>query len=112
MENNKSDIAEIIRKYFTAFMDKNWENFEGLLNDDFIFSSPKDDFINKDEHLKSCMFHSSKFKSINIETIFAEGNEAFVRYKADMIGGNTFRNTEFFVTENGKIKSIDVYFGR
>ncbi|MBS1492380.1 MAG: nuclear transport factor 2 family protein [Bacteroidetes bacterium] len=112
MENNKSDIAEVIRKYFEVYMEKDWDTFGELLSDDFVFSSPKDDYINKEEHLKSCMFHSSKFKSIGVEKIFDEGSEAFVRYKAEMNGGNSFRNTEFFVMDNGKIKSIDVYFGR
>lgn len=112
MENTISNIAETIRKYFTAFTDKNWKIFEELLSDDFIFSSPKDDYIGKEEHLKSCIFHSSKFKSLKIEIIFERGNEAFVRYKAEMNDGNSFRNTEFFMIEDKKIKSIDVYFGR
>ena len=51
-------------------------------------------------------------KTITIEKIFAEGNEAFARYECVMNDGKSFRNTEFFTAENGKIKSVDVYFGR
>lgn len=112
MENNKSNITEVIQNYFEAFIKKNWRTFEKLLSNGFIFSSPKDDYISKEEHLKSCMFHSSKFNSIKIEKIFTEGDEAFVRYHAEMNDGNSFRNTELFTVEDGKIKSIDVHFGR
>lgn len=102
--SKENNISETVHKYFSEFMKQNWVVVAEPLCDDFIFSSPKDDYISKEEHLKSCMLHSSKFKSINIEIIFVEGKEAFVRYHAEMKDGNSFRNTEFFVIENGKNK--------
>jgi ketosteroid isomerase-like protein len=112
MENNNSNIAELVLKCFTAYETKNREMIEKVLSEDFVFSSPYDDFINRKEYFEKCWPHSSEMKSITIEKIFAEGDEAFTRYECVMNDGKSFRNTEFFKAENGKIKSVDVYFGR
>lgn len=112
MENENSNIAELIRKCFQAYESKTREVIEEILSDDFVFSSPYDNFINKEEYFKRCWPHSADMKTITVEKIFAEGNEAFVRYECVMNDGKSFRNTEFFTAENGKIKSVDVYFGR
>jgi hypothetical protein len=40
-----------------------------------------------------------------------QGNEAFVRYLAELEDGSKFRNTEYFRIEGGKLKEVDVYFG-
>ena len=110
--SKENNIAGIIRKCFHAYEIKDRSILEDLLSDDFVFSSPYDDFINREEYFKRCWPHSAEMKMITIEKIFAEGNEAFVRYECIMNDGKSFRNTEFFTAENGKIKSVDVYFGR
>jgi ketosteroid isomerase-like protein len=108
---NISNIAEMIRKYFTAFEAKNWEVIKEITSDDLIFTTQHDDHINKQEFLAKCLSHGVKMKSFKIEKIISEGDEAYVTYLAEVDNGNSFRNTEFFVMENGKIKTIDVYFG-
>ncbi len=110
--SKENNIAGIIRNCFRAYEIKDRILLEDLLSDDFVFSSPYDDFINREEYFKRCWPHSAEMKMITIEKIFAEGNEAFVRYECIMNDGKSFRNTEFFTAENGKIKSVDVYFGR
>ncbi|MBS1492379.1 MAG: nuclear transport factor 2 family protein [Bacteroidetes bacterium] len=110
--NINSNIAGLIRKCFQAYEDKTREVIEEILSDDFVFSSPYDDFINREEYFKRCWPHSADMKKITVEKIFAEGSEAFARYECIMKDGKSFRNTEFFTAENGKIKSVDVYFGR
>ncbi len=110
--SEENNIEEIIRKCFQAYEIKDRILLEDLLSNDFLFSSPYDDFINREEYFKRCWPHSADMKTITVEKIFAEGNEAFVRYECVMNDGKSFRNTEFFTAENGKIKSVDVYFGR
>lgn len=110
--SEENNIEEIIRKCFHAYVIKDRILLEDLLSNDFVFSSPYDDFIDREEYFKRCWPHSADMKTITVEKIFAEGNEAFVRYECVMNDGKSFRNTEFFTAENGKIKSVDVYFGR
>lgn len=105
-------IEKLIRQCFRAYEEKNREMIEEVLSDDYIFSSPYDDFINREEYFKRCWPHSAEMEKINVEKVFAEGDEAFARYECIMKDGKSFRNTEFFTAENGKLKSVDVYFGR
>jgi len=50
-------------------------------------------------------------KAIRVEKIFENGNEAFVRYEAELTTGEKFRNTEIFRIEGGKVKEVQVYYG-
>jgi hypothetical protein len=43
--------------------------------------------------------------------MLADGDEAFLWYKS-RINGENVQNTEHFAFENGKIKSVTVFFGR
>ena len=45
------------------------------------------------------------------QQLFAQGNEAFVRYQAELKDGTTFQNTEYIQVEGNKVKEVEVYFG-
>ena len=51
------------------------------------------------------------FQNHQIEKLFVQGNEAFVRYQAVLKDGTTFRNTEYYRIEGNKIREVEVYFG-
>jgi hypothetical protein len=70
-----------------------------------------DDNIDKPTYFDRCWNNSDWIERHELERIFVEGDEAFVTYRCVAKGGRTFRNTEFFVFEGGKVKRIDVYFG-
>ena len=84
-------------------------------SDDFRFTSPYDDAIDKPSYFERCWKNSDWIERHELERIFVEGDEAFVTYrcvaKGDSKDGRTFRNTEFFVFDGDKVKRIDVYFG-
>jgi hypothetical protein len=84
---------------------------EEILSDDFTFASPRDDHINKAQYFERCFPHGDQFQSHRIEQICEAGDEAFVRYLAELRDGTKFRNTEYFRIEGSKIKEIAVYFG-
>jgi len=107
--NNASDL---VRKCFSAWETKDRQAFEGLLAEDFTFTSPNDDdHISKDEYWKKCWPGSEKIRAIHIEKLFEKGDEAFVRYECELKDGARFRNTEYFRIEGNKIKEVEVYFG-
>ena len=47
----------------------------------------------------------------DIERIFVQGDEAYVTYRARIVDGSEFRNTEFFTFRGEKVSSVTVYFG-
>ena len=102
--------SDIIRAMFAAYRDKNRKVVEDTLADDFRFTSPWDDAIDKATYFERCWPVSERIESNEVERIFVQGDEAFVTYRVRN-GNEEFRNTEFFVFDGDRVKSIDVYFG-
>ncbi|WP_315834524.1 nuclear transport factor 2 family protein [Bradyrhizobium prioriisuperbiae] len=103
--------ADIIRSLFTAYKNRTRNVVEDLLTDDFTFTSPYDDAIDKTAYFERCWPNSERIKQHVLEAIFIEGDAAFVTYSCEVEGGKQFRNTEFFAFDADRIASVDVYFG-
>jgi len=103
--------SEIIRALFAAYMSNDRKAIENSFTDDFRFTTPYDDRIDKATYFERCWKASDWIERQELEKIFVEGDEAFVTYKCTAKGGKTFRNIEFFVFEGDRIRQIDVYFG-
>ena len=107
-----SGASGIIREYFAAYENKDQAAAEALVADDFIIKSPFDEGMNKAEYFEKGFPQSKRIKTVNIEKLIENGNEAFVLYELKAVsGGLTFRNTEFITVEGGKIKKVEVFFG-
>jgi ketosteroid isomerase-like protein len=102
---------EIIRTIFAAYLSNDRKAVEDALTEDFRFTSPFDDEIDKPTYFERCWRDSGWIDRHELEKIFVEGDEAFVTYKCVAKGGRSFRNTEFFTFRGDKVKRIDVYFG-
>lgn len=105
------DNGMVVRAIFEAFRMKDRNAAEALLAEDFTFTSPYDDAIDKAAYFERCWPNSRVILKHVIERTFIEGDEAFVTYKAVTNDGREFRNTEFFTLAGGRIRSVDVYFG-
>jgi ketosteroid isomerase-like protein len=101
----------LISACFAAYENKDRAALENLLADDFTFSSPVDDRIDRDRYFKRCWPFSQRVKEFRIEKILGDDEEAFVRYEAVTTNGSAFRNIETFTIEAGKIRHVEVYFG-
>ena len=108
MSHNKS---ELIRALFAAYMSNDRASVEDSFTDDFRFTSPYDDRIDKAIYFERCWRVSDWIERQELEKIFVEGEEAFVTYEVVTKEGKRFRNTEFFRFDGERIRSIDVYFG-
>jgi len=105
------DKTEIIRALFAAYLSNDRKAVEASFTDDFRFTSPYDDEIDKATYFERCWRNSDWIERHELDRIFVEGDEAFVTYKCTAKGGKNFRNTEFFTFAGEKVKRIDVYFG-
>lgn len=103
--------AEIVRRCFDAYRTKDRASLEAVLADDFTFTSPYDDAIDKATYFVRCWPNSERIREHVIERIFAQGDEAYVTYLARIVDGSEFRNTEFFTFRGDKVTSVTVYFG-
>jgi ketosteroid isomerase-like protein len=109
MSNSRK--TNIIRALFAAYLANDRKAVEDFFTEDFRFTSPYDDEIDKATYFARCWRVSDWIERHELERIFAEGEGAFVTYKCVAKGGKNFRNTEVFTFEGDRIKRIDVYFG-
>jgi ketosteroid isomerase-like protein len=103
--------ADTIRAIFAAYLSDDRKFVEDAFSEDFRFTSPYDDSIDKPIYFERCWNGSDWIERHELERIFVEGDEAFVTYRCVAKDGRTFRNTEFFAFDGDKVKRIDVYFG-
>jgi ketosteroid isomerase-like protein len=106
-----ADKADIVRDLFAAYMANDRKAVENAFTEDFRFTTPYDDEIDKATYFERCWKVSDWIARQNLERIFADGDGAFVTYQCVGKDGNSFRNTEFFTFDGDKIKRIDLYFG-
>jgi ketosteroid isomerase-like protein len=107
-DDNKT---RMIRAVFAAYMANDRKAVEDALADDFRFTSPYDDRIDKATYFERCWRNTDWIERHELEKIFVEGDGAFVSYNCVAKSGKNFRNTEFFSFKGDKIGSIEVYFG-
>jgi ketosteroid isomerase-like protein len=103
--------AEIIRALFAAYLSNDRKSVEDSFADDFRFTSPYDERIDKATYFERCWRNGDWIERHELERILVQGDEAFVTYECVAKGGKSFRNTEFFAFAGDRIKRIDVYFG-
>jgi ketosteroid isomerase-like protein len=103
--------SEIIRGLFAAYIANDRQAVEDIFPDDFRFTSPYDDEIDKRTYFARCWRNSDWIERHELEKVVIDGDEAIVTYRCVAKGGKSFRNTEFFSFEGDRIKRIDVYFG-
>ncbi len=104
-------IAPLVRRYFASYQFGDRRAVEELLSDDFTFCSPQAERIDRCEYFARFWPNGDGIKALRIDKLFAQGNEAFVRYALERQQGCTLRNTEHFEFAQDKIRSIAVYFG-
>jgi ketosteroid isomerase-like protein len=107
----QSSRSDIVRAMFAAYRARDRAGVERRFADDFSFTSPYDDRIDKTAYFEWCWAGNDRISSNVIERIFEQGDEAFVTYQCTTTDGEQFRNTEFFRFDGERIRSIDVYFG-
>ena len=103
--------AGIIRNLFAAYLSNDRQAVEAAFTDDFRFTSPYDDEIDKATYFERCWRASDWIERQDIERIMVEGEAAFVTYRCVAKGGKSFRNTEAYAFAGDRIRRIDVYFG-
>ncbi len=103
--------SDIIRGYFAAYHSRDRNHIEQALTDDFTFTSPYDDKIDKATYFERCWPNSGRIQTNILEKIFEQGEEAFVLYRCITNDGKEFRNTEFFTFDGDRLRRVDVYFG-
>src|ERR1700728_2922459 len=104
---------EMIRKWYAAWEKKDLDTFNTLLADNFTFSSAAgDDHISKGTFKTQCWDTQVDFIGhFDLERINTGAEDAFVKYLCHTKNGKSFRHDEYLRIKNGRLQSIECYFG-
>jgi ketosteroid isomerase-like protein len=100
-----------VRQCFAAWQNRDWDALEPLLADGFRFTTPYDDHLDVREYKRKCWDAVTDIAPFEYLAIVEQGDQAFVRYRGQ-VNGTRVHNTEHFRFEDGKIKAVEVFFGR
>ena len=106
----ESNIS-IVRKYFQAYTDKDRAAIEGVVDEAFRFSSPRDNRIDRATYFSRCWKVSESIVGRKLIHILADSERVFVTYELARTTGRASRNTEILTLRDGKIVDVEVYFG-
>jgi ketosteroid isomerase-like protein len=104
---------EIIRKWYAAWEKKDLDTFNLLLADNFTFTSAAgDDHISKSAFKTQCWDTQVDFIGhFDLERVNTGAGDSFVKYLCHTKNGKSFRNVEYLRINNGRLESIECYFG-
>ena len=104
---------EVVRQWYAAWEKKDWGPVDNLLADNFTFTSAAgDDHISKSTFKSRCWETQIDFiEHFDLERITTGAEDAFVKYLCHTKDGKSFRTVEYLRIENGKLQSIECYFG-
>jgi ketosteroid isomerase-like protein len=104
---------QLVRKWYAGWDKKDWDPLDTLLADNFTFSSAAgDDHISKSAFKAQCWETQIDFiQHFDLEQIATVADDAFVKYLCHTKNGKSFRNVEYLRIKNGRLQSIECYFG-
>ena len=105
------DAIAIVKQSYQAYVDKDRAALEAVIADDFHFTSPLDNRIDRRTYFERCWPNSKTISGFAYENHVADGNHVFVTYVATQDSGRRFKNTEIFTVRDGKIVNVQVFFG-
>ena len=108
---NTDDAVAIARAAYDAYVDKDRAAIERLIADEFHFTSPLDNRIDRATYFARCWPNSAWIKSFDYINLVPDGDRVFVTYEGHSTKGNRFRNTEILTIRSSQIVEVEVYFG-
>jgi ketosteroid isomerase-like protein len=100
-----------VRAALQAYVDKDRAAIERLVADDYRFTSPLDNALDRAAYLRICWPNSRAMKRFEVVHAVQQGEQAVVIYEAETTAGKRFRNCEAHIVRGGRLISTEVYFG-
>jgi ketosteroid isomerase-like protein len=83
-----------------------------LYADDFSFTSPQDDHIDKATFFERCFPTAGRLKEQRLLHVTpADADIVFVYYEYELTTGDRYRNVEAITVRDGLIREVQVFFG-
>jgi ketosteroid isomerase-like protein len=100
-----------VRAAFEAYRAQDAERATALLADDYVFTSPQDDHIDKADFMRTCFPTADRFVSQEIVELVDGSDGVFMLYEYVLTGSARHRNAEYSRVRDGQLVETQVYFG-
>jgi ketosteroid isomerase-like protein len=107
MTGSTTDTAKAI---YDAYVAKDRDAAERLIAQDFRFTSPLDNGLDRESYFAICWPNSEHTEGFEIVHMVEHGEQVFVTYEGQSKQAR-FRNTEILTVRDGQIAAVEVYFG-
>ena len=107
----KKDPIAIVRQCYQAYADSDRAVAEAVIADDFHFTSPLDNRIDRATYFARCWPNNEWITGYEFVRLIRDGDQVVVTYIGQSSRGKPFRNTEVLTVRDGKIVEVEVYFG-
>lgn len=106
-----TDPIAVARALYDAYATNDRKKIEALVADDYRFTSPLDNGLDRAAYFRICWPNAAIFTGFDIVHATALSDRAFVVYEAATRTGKRFRNAELHTVQDGKVLATEVYFG-
>jgi ketosteroid isomerase-like protein len=103
--------VEIARAAYDAYVTKDRAALEAIIANDFHFTSPLDNRLDRETYFRRCWPNSKTIEGFDIIHLVTDGDRVFVTYEGRHTNGHRFRNTEILTIRDHHIVDVEVYFG-
>ena len=101
----------IARAAYEAYVTKDRASIEKLIADDFHFTSPLDNRLDRETYFRRCWPNSEVIDAFDFIHLVTDADRVFVTYEGRNTNGSRFRNTEILTIRSEQIVDVEVYFG-
>lgn len=112
MENLAIINAGVVRACFESYLKQDRDAAESLIADDFLFTSPQDDHIDRAAFFERCFPTAGRVRTQELlHVVPSDGEDVFVMYEYELLTGERHRNVEVLTVRDGKVVEAQVFFG-
>jgi ketosteroid isomerase-like protein len=104
------DPIATARASYDAYVTKDRAAIEALIADEFHFTSPLDNRIDRATYFARCWPNSESIEGFDFVHLVSHGERVFVTYEGRR-ANLRFRNTEVLTVKGGQLTDVEVYFG-
>ena len=104
--------ADTVRAFYASYLAQDRAAAERLVAEEFVFTSPQDDHIDRAAFFERCFPTADHFKEHQLLAVVpTEGDDVFVLYEYELEDGQRYRNVEVITVRDGKVAESQVFFG-
>lgn len=110
--SRSADEVDVVRALFRAWRAGDVTAAEQLIAQEFVFTSPQDDRIDRATYLHRCFPTAARFVTHELRhVLLATHGEVLALYEYELADGSRYRNCEVLTVRDGRVAEVQVFFG-